>query len=198
MSRGKWMAFACVALCGILAFSTVAFSEEAAKVCGKGGGGTAKMQKGGHRGMGMGVQAGAHPMMMLCKKLDLTEEQQAKMKELGTSHKEKMTATHEAVRGAQQALQEAVRTQAGEEAIRAAATNVGKAMGDQAVLKAGHMTEFRAILTEEQVQRMDEMRDQRKAAMEEGGFGKGKKARMMMKGKAEGCCGKCKAQAEEK
>lgn len=115
-------------------------------------------------------------------KLDLTEEQAEQIKQLMTAHWEKMKDTHLLIREKKEALEEAAQSGAGEEAIRAAAAELGTALGDAAVLRAAHIEEVKEILTAEQLEKWQELKEEHKECRhKKGGPG------VWRRGKGEGC-----------
>lgn len=84
------------------------------------------------------------------EQLGLTDEQVAQMEQLRTANKEKMAAARQLTQEKRKALDQAVESGAGEEAIRAAAAGLGVALGDAAVLRAANLAEVKNILTPEQ------------------------------------------------
>jgi Spy/CpxP family protein refolding chaperone len=112
---------------------------------------------------GMGMRWPDKPGMWgMLSRLDLTDEQKESVKQITEAAKEKNKTAAEAVGEARKALQEAV-VEGDETAIRKAATNLGKVLGDQAVLKFQTRTSIKAVLTPEQLQKLAEL----KATMKE-------------------------------
>jgi len=117
---------------------------------------------GGRRGAQMGPRQATRPrwgsetapripvILRLKDKLGLTTKQVEKLKVLRDTTQKQHKTTFEAVKVKRQALQKAVESQANEAAIRAAAGQLGNALGDQAVLKVTTKAKVDAILTDEQ------------------------------------------------
>ncbi len=105
-----------------------------------------------------GPNSSATGIMQLVRRLDLTDEQSEQIKETVKANKEKIQAAQKAVAEARKALNETVAKGADEAAIRDAATAVGKALGDAAVLRANTTASVKAILTDEQRTKLDELR----------------------------------------
>jgi Spy/CpxP family protein refolding chaperone len=104
---------------------------------------------------GMGMRWPGKPGMQgMLGRLDLTDEQKESVKQITEAAKEKNKTAAEAVGEARKALQEAV-VNGDETAIRKAATNLGKVLGDQAVLKSQTRASIKAVLTPEQLEKMD-------------------------------------------
>jgi Spy/CpxP family protein refolding chaperone len=111
---------------------------------------------------GMGPMAGRHHgpgIARALRRLDLTEEQKESVKNILESARETAAAGRETVADAREALHTAVAEGADETAIREAAENLGKAIGDQAVSRAAVVASIKEILTEEQIEQLQEMKD---------------------------------------
>lgn len=107
---------------------------------------------------GMGMRRPGKPGMRgMLGRLDLTDEQKESVKQITEAAKEKNKTAAEAVGEARKALQEAV-VKGDETAIRKAATNLGKVLGDQAVLKFQTRASIKAVLTPEQLQKLEELK----------------------------------------
>ncbi len=102
-------------------------------------------------------------VLRLKEKLELTDEQVKKLEALQA----KIQAANEAVTAKRKALTDAVQSKAKESEIRAAATELGKALGDQAVLQVGTEGEIDGILTDAQKAKLKEQQQQRGMGMEE-------------------------------
>jgi Spy/CpxP family protein refolding chaperone len=102
------------------------------------------------------------PGAWMQEKLGLTDEQAAQWQQLRTSQQEKMKAAQEAIQEKRKALGEAAQSGAGEAAIRAAAAELGTALGDAAVLRAAHTAEIKNILTAEQLEKWQQLKAERK------------------------------------
>jgi Spy/CpxP family protein refolding chaperone len=116
-------------------------------------------------GPGMGQRPDGLDGMVgvIMHRLDLTDEQRDKIETIiDKSCSETRTAQH-AVERAHRALEKAVAGDANEPAIRKAADGLGKAIGDEAVLKVKIMKEAKAVLTHEQIKKLDEIKTEMKA-----------------------------------
>jgi len=91
------------------------------------------------------------------EKLVLTAEQVTKLEAIVT----KVEAADKAVQETREALHKAVQTKALEAALRAAATELGVKLGDQAVLQVSTDAEIDTILTVAQKATLEEMKAQR-------------------------------------
>jgi Spy/CpxP family protein refolding chaperone len=91
-------------------------------------------------------------------RLDLTEEQRELIRDILQAGRDACEAGREAVANATKALHTAVTEGADEAIIREAATNLGTALGDQAVLRASTITLVKEILTEEQLEQLQQMK----------------------------------------
>ena len=90
--------------------------------------------------------------------LDLTEQQRESIRNILESARETSESEREAVENARKALHTAVAEGADETAIREAASNLGKAIGDRAVSRAATMTSIKEVLTEEQLEQLQKMK----------------------------------------
>jgi len=102
-------------------------------------------------------------MGAIMHKLDLTDEQREKIETIMDENHAKTSAARRTVEKARKALEEAVSSDADEAAIRKAATALGTALGDEAVLKVKTMKEIKAVLTPEQIKKLDELKTEMKS-----------------------------------
>ncbi len=104
-----------------------------------------------------------HPMMLrwILQGLDLTDEQIEAIKQVHETNKEAMQAAQKAVGEGAKALHEAV-LQGNEADIRAAATNLGNAIGQCALLRAATMASIKAVLTAEQQAKLEQLQSRMK------------------------------------
>lgn len=93
------------------------------------------------------------------RRLNLTEEQRESVKNILESARETAETERKAIADAREALHKAVTEGADETAIREAATNLGKVIGDQAVSRAATMTSIKKVLTEEQLEKLQKMKE---------------------------------------
>ena len=117
-----------------------------------------EMMRGGMQGMGI---------LRMLRGLDLTEEQQAKVKEIVTTSKEKIKAAREAVQTANQNLRAAVDEGKDASTLRQLAAAVGASMGDQAVLRASMTSSIKSVLTSEQLAKFEEVKTKMKERAKE-------------------------------
>ena len=111
---------------------------------------------------GRGPMAGQRHGMQIAgvlRGLNLTEEQRESVKNILESVKDTSESGREAVADATKALHTAIAEGAGETAIREAAANLSKAIGDQAVSRAATIASIKEVLTEEQRQKLQKMKD---------------------------------------
>ena len=100
--------------------------------------------------------------------LALTPEQKEQVKEILKSHKEEITAAAKTSLAKRKALHEAVTAATPDEAaIRAAATELGKAIGDAAVIRSKIHGEIAKVLTAEQLEKLKKFRAERDAAVDD-------------------------------
>ncbi len=138
-----------------------------------GPGGRGRGPRGGP-GFGPGMPgpqvAATHPMMPrgILPGLDLTDEQIEAIKRIHDTNQEAMQAAQKAVAEATKALHEAVL--AGNEAdIQAAATDLGNAVGQCALLRAAIMASIKAVLTPEQQAKLEQLQSRMRQRVQ--GFG---------------------------
>ena len=111
---------------------------------------------------GRGPMAGRHNgpgIARALRRLDLTEQQRESVRNILESARDKTEPGREAIAEATKALHTAVAENAGETAIREAAANIGKVIGDQAVSRAATMASIKEVLTEEQLGKLQKMKD---------------------------------------
>jgi hypothetical protein len=89
----------------------------------------------------------------------LTEEQHEQVRTILEDNKENAQTAEKGIRDAHKALHDVVIDEAGEEAIRNAATEVGTAIGNKAVLRAQTTASIKGVLTEEQLQKFDTIKE---------------------------------------
>ena len=90
-------------------------------------------------------------LRFILRQLDLTDEQREQIKGILEANQEGLETARKAVRDATKSLHEAVIKGAGEADIRAAATALGTAIGNEAVLRSAMMTSVKQVLTPEQL-----------------------------------------------
>jgi Spy/CpxP family protein refolding chaperone len=94
--------------------------------------------------------------LRILRRLDLTDEQEEAIKEALETNKEKAEAARKAITDATKALHEAVAKE-DEAGIKEAATNLGKAIGNGALLRASAAASVKKVLTEEQREELEEL-----------------------------------------
>jgi len=96
----------------------------------------------------------------MARHVDLTDDQKDRIRGVIDSHKAAREGQREARRAAWRALREATAAQPRDEtAIRARAAEVGRVMGDDAVMRARLRSEIAPILTDAQREKLREMRE---------------------------------------
>jgi Spy/CpxP family protein refolding chaperone len=110
------------------------------------------------RGPGMG----GLPLLGALRALDLTSDQQTAVKAIMEKSRDAAQTAGKALGDAQKAFRDAVVADANEAAIRAAATAVATAMGDQAVLQVKTSVAIKALLTKDQLTKLAEIQSQMK------------------------------------
>jgi Spy/CpxP family protein refolding chaperone len=112
--------------------------------------------KSGRPGDGVG-QGKADDLRRVLARLDLTEQQKEQIKGILESHRQVMEQARQARAEALKAYGQAVR--AGDESsIRSGGDAVGKAMADAAILRVQVRTAVKAVLTPEQIQKLEAMK----------------------------------------
>jgi len=100
----------------------------------------------------------------LRSKLNLTEEQKAKIRSTVAAQKEEIISLFRKVAERRQALRDAVLAEMpSEESIRAAADELGKAIGDAAVKASQIAGDLRKNLTSEQLEKIRKFREKQRA-----------------------------------
>ena len=101
------------------------------------------------------------------RQIDLSDQQRAQLKEILEAEREGMWEQRQALAERRRALHEAVRSGAEEWELREMATELGLATGDLAVKQAAVHGQIEAILTDEQRQRLGELRTEMQERQEE-------------------------------
>ena len=102
------------------------------------------------------------PMMHMLKSLNLSDDQKAKVKEIMDDEHPKMAPLAQNSWKARQGLEQAIHAPVFDEnAIRAAATQVGHAEAELAVERGRLSSRIRGVLTTDQQKQMDARRQQR-------------------------------------
>jgi Spy/CpxP family protein refolding chaperone len=102
-------------------------------------------------------------MGAIMQKLDLTDAQREKIETIMDDNHAKASAARRAVEKTRRALEEATASDANEPAIRKAAAALGTALGDEAVLKVKTMKDIKAVLTPDQIKKLDEIKTEMKS-----------------------------------
>jgi len=130
--------------------------------------------------LGRGGGPGGYPMpLRILRQLDLTDEQVEAINEVLKANKEKAETSRKAIVEATKVVREAV-VKGDEAGIREAATNLGKAIGNGAVLKASIIASVKKVLTDEQRKELEELTAKLKERAENlpqgiGGLGSGRR-----------------------
>ncbi len=104
--------------------------------------------------------------LVLREELNITETQREQFKTLIKENRAELAPVILGVMDKKQALHQAVFAEMPDDAaIRQAAEELGRSLGDAAVAASGVLQEARLILTQEQVTRLQEFRDSRKGHM---------------------------------
>ena len=134
----------------------------------KGQGNMHRSRLGSRAGNGIGI------VLKSKERLGLDAEQVEQLTAIGNEVQGQFKANAEAVKAKRDALQELVKSGASEAMIRAAASEIGNAIGDQAVLRASTKAKVNEILTDDQKAELEELRKQQTERRKEQ-RGKGKR-----------------------
>lgn len=119
----------------------------------------------GRRGIegmrGGGDDSGIWIILRLKDRLGLSDEQVGQLKAITDDVQAQYAANAEPVRAKKDALEKAVQSGASEADIRAAADAIGKALGEQAVLRVKTKARVDGVLTNEQKAKLEELKNQR-------------------------------------
>jgi Spy/CpxP family protein refolding chaperone len=151
-----------VAILAVLVLCTELSAARGYGRYGGGRGGWVYDRSGPERGIRAPLMEHGAGIMQFVRRLDLTDEQAEKIKDTIKANQEKIQTAQKAVVEARKALNETVAKGADEAAIRDAATAVGKALGDAAVLRANTKAAVEKILTDEQRTKLEELREEMK------------------------------------
>jgi Spy/CpxP family protein refolding chaperone len=120
----------------------------------RGGPGMGQMGQGSMRGGQMDIRQ----ILLMLRGLKLTDEQKEQAKVIADKSKKSAGTVNKKVSEAMASLRDAVSKDASDEKIRECATAIGKAMGDQAIGQVKTIKDIKAILTEEQIEKFQDMR----------------------------------------
>ena len=113
------------------------------------------------RGFGMRGKGRGAPMGRFRRDLKLTDKQTKEIEAVHQGFRDKASSARKKVAEARRSLRDAADT-GDKTRIRQAAESLGKAMGDQALLRADQRAACRKVLTPEQRKRMDALKAQRR------------------------------------
>jgi len=94
------------------------------------------------------------------RRLDLTDEQREQIRQIRQTHRQEQQNARQAVADARKALQDVIATDTERAEIRTAATALGTAIGEQAVVRANTLKAIKEILTDEQREELEKMKQQ--------------------------------------
>ncbi|MCH8193277.1 MAG: Spy/CpxP family protein refolding chaperone [Planctomycetes bacterium] len=124
--------------------------------------------RGGARGHGPRL-----PILHALSRLDVTEEQHVQIRTILDDNAEGMEAAREALNEAMATLRDATMNEADDATLQAAATQVGIAAGLQATTHVALMKSIKSVLTEEQLNTLAELKEQRDTGQVRRGAGHG-------------------------
>jgi len=160
--KTKAITIGIVLMAMVLVPLTLAAEDNAAPAPRGGQGGPGGEPREAMRGGMMGDMQGR----MMMQQLDLTEEQQAKIKAIQEENRTQMQDARKAVQEANQALQEAIESGTDDQ-IMAAGKALGEAYGKEGVLRAQTQRKINAVLTPEQQAKMKELKTQMRDRMQQ-------------------------------
>ncbi|NOZ20042.1 MAG: Spy/CpxP family protein refolding chaperone [Planctomycetes bacterium] len=151
MTRKKGITVACGAMLAIAAVGIIGWTGQSAQALGKGELGGRPMLKEAAETLGR--------FLILRSQLNVTPEQRGKVRAIMQSHSDEIVPVAKAIVEKNRALRKEVFAEKPDDAsIRAAADQLGKAIGDAAVLAAGIRGETRKVMTPEQIEKIEEFR----------------------------------------
>ena len=125
----------------------------------------------GHRGPD-GENHPGEMMRMLAAHLELSEEQRAQARSLAEDHRESTRTLRDRIRDARRTLHETIHADdSSEDAIRAASAVLATAEADMAVARASHRKDFEALLTPEQKEELQRIKNEHGKGMRGKGAG---------------------------
>ena len=151
--------FAAVAAVGLGAKAAMADGAPAA---------VAQADEPGHRPLRNFINGQIGRLMTLRSEMDLTPEQRRQIKTIVQSHRKEIADVAKPLIEKHRALRDATLAPTmDEKAIRAAAEEMGKSIGDAAVLAAKIKAQVRAVLKPDQLQKLEEFRKHADQATDE-------------------------------
>lgn len=105
--------------------------------------------------------------MRFMRDLDLTDDQREQMRALADANRDQMEASGARLHETRKALNDAVEEGADEFTIRSLADELANAEGDAAVMRADQMRQFKELLSPEQLETMQQKKQERDARREE-------------------------------
>ncbi len=113
----------------------------------------------GHSGLAKLITGNIGRFLVLRSELGVTNDQKKKIVEIVKSHRDEIRPVVKTILEKRRALREAVVNKPGDEtAIRSAATEMGKAIGDAAVLASKVVAQVKPVLTPQQIERIEKFR----------------------------------------
>jgi len=154
MLNRTWVKFLGIGLAGSLALAAAAVAQQEGRHRGR---------EHGFHGRGMGSMGPGGPMRML-RELDLTEDQRQRIRAL--FEEVESTGVPERLRQARESLHDAIESGADETTLRQQASELGEVEGDAAVEWARVRTRLHEILTVEQKEELERMKQEAEERME--------------------------------
>lgn len=151
MKKSRWFTVVCGAALAVTVLGIVGSSGQSAQALGKGQFGGRPMIKEAAETLGR--------FLILRSQLNVTPEQQANIRDIVQSHSSEIAPVAKKIVEKNRALRKEVFAEKPDDAaIRAAADQLGKAIGDAAVLAAGIRGETRKVMTPEQIEKIEKFR----------------------------------------
>jgi Spy/CpxP family protein refolding chaperone len=127
----------------------------------------ATQEEQGGRPLAQFIRARIGRLIALRDELNVTREQRNQLRQIARSHRDEIVPAVKDIAAGRRTLRDAVlAAQTDDAAIRAAADQLGKSIGDAAVLIAKVVPEAKAVLTPEQLERIREFREEREKSAE--------------------------------
>lgn len=159
MARKSWMVVSCALLVGVAAVWATGCVGRGPEAFAMGRFGNRPVMKEMSEVLGR--------FLILRSQLNVTDEQRAKIKEIVQGHSDEIVPIAKSIVEKNRALRRAVLAEApDDQAIRRAADDLGKAIGDAAVLASSVRGQTRKVMTAEQIGKIEEFRAAKDAAVD--------------------------------
>lgn len=157
--KKRWFAVSCAVMLGIVALWSIGLGSDSASAFGRGA-------LAGQPNMGP-LRGPVGRYLFLLSFADLTVEQRETIGTIVKSRRNEIGILAIAIAEKRRTLREAALSEyVNEEEIRGAASELGKTIGDATVLASNLLREVRQVLTPDQIEKMEALRDARESAVE--------------------------------